>query len=505
VTRPSGVVVSQGDAAPASNPPPMTEPLRNDGMRRRAVIVGLERAALTVLILAVAAAPWVTTPMSRGTSNVMAAVVGSGVALWGAALYLEHRRPHVPLPLIASVGIVLAYGWFVTLNGYPAPVLGARFFSQGHLVRWLPGAVDRNVARDAMLPLSAALMSGVALIDQARKRRVRTLLLGAMAGSGAAMSVVAALSRWGGWSWFATPADALGGTRFAAFGYHGNAAAYLELALPAALLLAISTRSLSRRAAATAAACLVLVGCATNVSKIGQFLAVLIVVAFCILGAGRITRDHGRLDRRWAALAILTVVVMGIGAFGARDRWKEVPGELGADNGRALVWDTAAHAAQRAPVFGTGPGGFKVLLRDVAARDTPELGFHWVMTPYVPGHRITIWVNAHDDALQTLVEWGPLFGAILGAIVLWPLVHSLRAARGARGFRPAMVAVALGTVYAHSLIDFPFQIFAIQLTLTAWAAIAIGETDDERDREPEPVEAETAIEEVERPAVMSGV
>ncbi|MDQ1501388.1 MAG: hypothetical protein QOI86_4728, partial [Actinomycetota bacterium] len=45
------MVVSQGDAAPAPNPPPMTEPLRNDGMRRRAVIVGLEWAALTVLIL----------------------------------------------------------------------------------------------------------------------------------------------------------------------------------------------------------------------------------------------------------------------------------------------------------------------------------------------------------------------------------------------------------------------------------------------------------------------
>jgi O-antigen ligase len=476
VTALTAVVGSQGQAAPISNAMPMSEPLPERAIGRGALIQGLERAALAVLVLAVAAAPWVTTPMSRGTSNAMAAVVGSGVALWGAALYLERRRPHVPRPLIISVGIVLAYGWFMTLNGHPAPVLGSRFLSQGHLIRWLPGAVDRNVARDAMLPLSAVLMSGVALIDQARKRRVRMMLLVAMAGSGAAMSVVAAISRWGGWSWFATPDDALGGTRFAAFGYHGNAAAYLELALPAALLLTMSTRSPSRRAAAIVAAFLVLVGCATNVSKIGQFLAVLIIVAFCVLAGRRIRWDHGRLNRGRAVLVLLTLVVMGIGVFGARDRWKETPGVVGSDSGRALVWETAARAAQRAPVFGSGPGGFKVLLPDVAARDTPDLEFRWVMTPYAAGHRVVMWMNAHDDALQTLVEWGPLVGSLLGAIVLWPLVCSLRAAKGARGFRPALTAVALGTVYAHSLIDFPLQIFAIQLSVTAWAAIAVGET-----------------------------
>jgi O-antigen ligase len=322
------------------------------------------------------------------------------------------------------------------------------------------------------------------------------MLLVAMAGSGAAMSVVAALSRWGGWSWFATPDDALGGTRFAAFGYHGNAAAYLELALPAALLLIMSTRALSRRAAAIVAAFLVLVGCATNVSKIGQFLAVLVIVAFCVLAGRRIRWDHGRLNRGRAVLVLLTIVVMGIGVFGARDRWKETPAALGSNGGRAVVWGTAAHAALRAPVFGTGPGGFKLLLPDVAARDTPDLGFHWVITPYAAGHRVVMWMNAHDDALQTLVEWGPLVGSLLGAIVLWPLLCSLRAAKGARGFRPAMTAVALGTVYAHSLIDFPLQVFAIQLSVTAWAAIAIGETDDPHQQasHPDPIEVEVEVE-----------
>jgi hypothetical protein len=68
-----------------------------------------------------------------------------------------------------------------------------------------------------------------------------------------------------------------------------------------------------------------------------------------------------------------------------------------------------------------------------------------------------------------------------------------------------MTAVALGTVYAHSLIDFPLQVFAIQLSVTAWAAIAIGETGGEPDRLPEPVEVGAEVEEVEQPAVMSGV
>jgi hypothetical protein len=70
--------------------------------------------------------------------------------------------------------------------------------------------------------------------------------------------------------------------------------------------------------------------------------------------------------------------------------------------------------------------------------------------------------------------------------------------------------VALGTVYAHSLIDFPLQVFAIQLTVTAWAAIAFGETGGGAESdEPEPVEAAgtvgDSVDEVGRPVVMSGV
>jgi hypothetical protein len=58
---------------------------------------------------------------------------------------------------------------------------------------------------------------------------------------------------------------------------------------------------------------------------------------------------------------------------------------------------------------------------------------------------------------------------------------------------------ALGTVYAHSLIDFPLQIFAIQLTVNAWAAIAIGETDGPQQGAPDPDPVRFAL-----PAVTSG-
>jgi O-antigen ligase len=433
--------------------------------------------------------------MSMPAMYALAGFVLLGVVAWGVSLQVARRVPDLPVALIALAGIVLAYGWAMTLNGHPSPVLGDRLFARGYLVKWLPGAVDRHVAFDAMVPLTAVLLAGLALLDLCRSRIVRVRLLVVIASSAALMSLVATVDRATSWSWpFDAPSDATGGTRFVSFGYHGNAAAYLELALPAALVLAAralgagSSRQ-SRRSVRSGGAVLlscalaaaVLVGSAVNVSKLGQVLAGVIVVAFGAIALRDRRGDRRRSGTVVAALAVLAaVVVLTVGAFAARDRWQELPEGIGADSGRVRVWQVAGHAWTRSPVFGSGPGGFKVLLPDVAARHVRELYPHWIVRIYHDGDPVMIWSHVHEDPLQTLVEWGPFAGAGLAVIVLWPLVAAVESTRRARdgSLVPAGAVIALTVVYAHSLVDFPLQVFAIQLTVAAWAAIALATSRD---------------------------
>jgi hypothetical protein len=456
------------------------------------------RAAVVVLTAAVAVAPWVTTPMSMRAMYALAAFVMVGVAAWSLSLLAARRPPDVAVVLVALVGLVLAYGWAMTLNGHPSPVLGDRLLARGHIVTWLPGAIDRHVAFDAMVPITAVLLAGLALIDLCHSSRaVRTWLLVAIASSAALMSVVATVDRATSWSWpFDAASDATGGTRFVSFGYHGNAAAYLELALPAALLLAwrsIGTaRSVGARLLVCALPAAVLVGCAVNVSKLGQVLAGVIVVAFVGSGAFLLREHrvhHGRAVTVAAASGVLVaVVVLAVGAFAARDRWRELPDSVGADSGRVRMWEVATHAWTRSPAFGSGPGGFKVLVPDVASTHVRELYPHWIVRIYHDGDPVMIWSYAHEDPLQTLVEWGPFAGGALAIIVLWPLaagVQSLR--RDRRGSLTVAAAVlALGVVYAHALVDFPLQVFSIQLTAAAWAGIALGAPSGVNDRDASP-------------------
>jgi iron-sulfur cluster repair protein YtfE (RIC family) len=83
---------------------------------------------------------------------------------------------------------------------------------------------------------------------------------------------------------------------------------------------------------------------------------------------------------------------------------------------------------------------------------------------------------AHNDPLQSLAEWGLIGTLLLGSILLWPIVSGLRMKPRSRADRAVRAAglLGLGVVYLHALVDFPLQVFAIQLTAGLWAAILIG-------------------------------
>lgn len=117
--------------------------------------------------------------------------------------------------------------------------------------------------------------------------------------------------------------------------------------------------------------------------------------------------------------------------------------------------------------LGYGPGSFMPYFRFFA---TPD--------PSTPS---ATWVYAHNDYLQTLIEWGPigflLFAFIIGG-ALWNLtkIHFQKQ----RNFSRKRVTllrctlIAMLTMLLHAAIDFPFQIESIALTFSVLIGIAWG-------------------------------
>ncbi len=452
------------------------------------VSAALELLAGLVLLGAIVVAPWMISPLGDTDTTRLELALATGVGIWIVSVVVALRRPRVPVTLVALVVLVLAWGTLMTLNGR------ARYDVATHAVvavirpiTWLPGSVDRTASAHTLIQIGVVLIATLVLIDLARWQEMRPVALWMIAINGAAVGAVGAIGRVTHHTWF-QHASRQGGTPFAAFGNHGNAAAYIDLVLPAALVLvAAGRRTRGARLIALGLCALILAGAATQASKAGLAAAVAIVLVFALVTTRRATgvsaRERSAL--RFAALGLI-VVIAGAGAILSRNRWSELPSELTIHGGRADVWHVAYDVWDEHRLTGSGPGSFKILLPGVTATREPQLFRNWIVSDYVPGQPVTIWMVADNDPLQTLAEWGVIGALFFGSILLFPVVRSLRL-RTDHQFDGALRfggVLALSVLYVHSLIDFPLQVLAIQMIAGLWAAMLIGGSKSTSDREP---------------------
>jgi O-antigen ligase len=143
--------------------------------------------------------------------------------------------------------------------------------------------------------------------------------------------------------------------------------------------------------------------------------------------------------------------------------------------------------ARTAGAFGHGPGSFKMLLPASPLLSNALLS-RWVLQPrIIPGFQISMWSMAHNDYLQTWVEFGWL-GLILSSAILFGGVASaitrirgkLNDLRRPDGFILLGVSAALLGVMVHALFDFPLQIASIQVTMIVLLGICWGTRLSER-------------------------
>lgn len=264
-------------------------------------------------------------------------------------------------------------------------------------------------------------------------------------------------------------------TFFATYYYHGNAGAYLNLALPAVLGLAF--RYVTRPANSVARALwltlsvLMIVAVASDTSRMGQFIAALIVLALLILASGRIF--HG--VRRMGWITALTALVVGAAALWAivqtshldqsLGRWEQFQSTWSRD-ARWLVDRLAIKALPEAGPLGFGPGTFSAVFPhfQIGAEEQAQGS----------------WLFLHNDYLQTLLEWGWIGGALWACVFFGGMIVALLSVgdkrRTAQWFpRRRMLLplalVALGGVALHAAVDFPLQISSIQLYAATYLGI----------------------------------
>jgi hypothetical protein len=393
--------------------------------------------------------------------------------LIGACGFLARWSPPQIHPVLGfALTLLLLQGWWMTLNAgfsYDATL-------QPHArPNWnpkLPGAVDYAVALPAMTGLTALIGALALAADMGTSRRWRKRIWLTMALTGCSIIVLGLaqkLTQAPGIFW---QAEGHAPSFFATYRYHANAGSFINIVWPLmAAALAVSIRRqepLARRAFWTACFVLAMAGALANTSRASGLIAVGLLGAWVAwLGIRRWRQRADTSDpAAFVGIAlVLVAVIIGVLAAGGLDRtlrrWQHFDNEMRLENARLMAARVCVDMLPQSGWLGFGPGTFP----------TAFPFFNKDTTDATRG----IWLQAHQDYLQTVVEWGWIGAAGWAVVIAGGL--GLAAWRGSRHqwsskdrFFQLGASAAIVAVLLHSLVDFPLQIASLQL----YVAVLLG-------------------------------
>lgn len=422
--------------------------------------------SVSILFAMLLCAPWLAGTWSANGIHVCEAMAGGAFAFWFLGLCIERRMPRVRLRLLVCVAALLAQGWWMALRAGIHPV----------------------VSSEEMLRVSGVLAVIVVVCDLSRAAPVRMALWIATALAGFSIAMLGIAQRF---HFFPDTLRAVRGdegTPFATFNYHGNAGSFLNIVLPAvfglAYLASRKKKPLWMRAMLAPALVAVLVAVVINVSRGAMAISVVMLIATGIWAARQAIPEGGAFP--WRSLLVKGALVVALIALVSRfangatsfHRWEQMVKQPTGEMARLMVWRITWPMAIDAGPFGNGPGTFKMLLPK-----SPRLGSEfyekWIVQPHEPGGRISMWSQAHQDYLQTLVEWGGIGAAMWGLVLFGGLARLSRSGRNHRGANALSertmrfcTGIAIIAVCVNAAFDFPFQLLPIQLQLAMWLGLA---------------------------------
>jgi len=417
---------------------------------------------------------------------VLEGLLALATLFWAADALLHRTRPRVPLLLCVCCGWLLLQGWGMAWNAHSAYTVLGTILPVLSPLPGAPGAIERTLAIHAMLSLTAILATLIVVTDLAQDPVWRTRLLWAMAWTGTIFSGFGLVQNAGLVHFVADRMNPYEGSYFSTYNYHANAGAFLNLVLPAigALLFVALAEKHPRRQRLLLGG---LFGCCliaalVNTSRGAQAITVVMLIGLGIWVGLRLARGEGRRARkaRLALAGVCFACLVGGGLLVPHlgrvvQKWEQLPQVLTGDSGRMQVWPIAASMARQSGPFGQGPGAFKLLLPRSPLL-TNAFYSRWIIQMPVPGGPTSMWSQAHEDYLQTLIEFGWLGSLAAGMILFGGIACVWRAVLRDRvrpsnlvyvGVLSALLAVAL-----HATFDFPLQLVSLQLYVATYLGIA---------------------------------
>jgi O-antigen ligase len=427
------------------------------------------------------AAPWAygtTFPQTKQFLAVALVVLGG---LFALSLIVQRRWPRGHWLSAVLTVVILAQGWLMTLNpklAYDATVQYFHFVPGA--IPWLPGTVDQSTSLGQMWLITGLLAAFWVVSDLGSEPVWRDRFMLVMSLTGVSLMALGLLQRVTGAPGILWRGDLDSGpTFFATYRYHANAGAFINicLLLIAARMLSVFRRDHSDliRSFWVIAFMATVVSMFVNVSRVATLIG---VVSVCVFFAwelrNRIAAKTMLLSRlRMIGFAVGAVIaaaflVWAVGFNEAGRHWTELGRSLVSDARFVVYGAIACYLLPRSLGWGFGPGTFHLIFPFF----TNSLGTS------IRGY----WEYAHEDYLETIVEWG-LFGAavwfVFFSAIIFRAVLRLRRRRRSWDSNTRRFAVAcflaLGAVVVHATVDFPLQIASIQLytaallgSLAAW-------------------------------------
>jgi hypothetical protein len=455
----------------------------------KAVFILCRQITGWLLAFALIFAPWAWGTVKPAGLLGLEIILATAVILWVITAIEPQCRPQLPRLALLATALLLLQGWWMAINAHRVYNARSHQFSPGHpLVALLPGAADRTIAVSAMLHVSVILMALLMACDFVRDPAWRMRYWKILAITGASIAIYALGVKAG----IFAPMFKVPGAQASVFGsfvYHGVAGAYLNLAIPAQCGMAmVDLRQAAGKRWSTfwmAMAMITVVGVMVNISRGAAMICVgelALLTLLLIWMYRRDTRMAAILVRwKWFILAGMCVVLFagGLAVRHNLTRWETFYKDFAwHDNGRLLAWRVGWGMASVHPLFGSGPGSFKIRF-SVSHHWIPALYSHWLLTYYVPGHRISRWCYASNDYLQTLIQWGAAGLLLWGVLVLgalwpprpWPKRGEVRQELSTDDVLIWCSRIALAGVLIHGLFDYPLELASLELDVVFYLAL----------------------------------
>ena len=421
-------------------------------------------------------APWAFGCTRPWTIEVLTILLGIAIGLWLISLIAARKLPQVPVALAVCSVLLIGCGWWMVVNAkFAFDPTTWTFEQRAALVPSAPGSIDYHRSWSSVLLVTGLLGAMCLVCDMGCNARWRKRLVWTMAVTGASIALFGLLQRMLGAPSIFWQALDTGTTFFATYRYHSNAGAFLNLVWPLTVLGWVMAWRRQARPVWIAlwGAAVLLCFCGLVVS--GARAAGAIAVLLLVLWGGWIGRQvrRGRLPVPSKPTLVmggtlLLLLVLAVAAMAGLDvssrRWAKLTELFTASNPRLRVDYVCLVMIPEAGWFGFGPGTFRIAF--------PY--FSHVIANAASG----VWRYAHQDYLQTFIEWGYLGGVLWAVVLIGGLLRAARAVRQGEGeipFRDRALQFALTTALAsalmHALVDFPLQIASIQLYFLALLAM----------------------------------